>query len=97
MSQSAVSWSLSARTLMIVYDVRRVAAANKDSAILSMFDGLHVGEAVQVVCDFDPSRLERKFRAFFAEGYAWTCLRSGPPDWQIEIGRLSTRPECGCE
>ncbi|MGN6536327.1 MAG: DUF2249 domain-containing protein [Mesorhizobium sp.] len=82
---------------MMVYDVRRLASANKDSAILSMFDGLHTGEAVQVVCDFDPSRLERKFRAFFAEGYEWTCLRSGPPDWQIEIGKISTFPECGCK
>jgi uncharacterized protein (DUF2249 family) len=82
---------------MMVYDVRRLAAANKDSAILSMFDGLHVGEGVQVLCDFDPSRLERKFRAFFAEGCVWTCLRSGPPDWQIEIVKTSVHLECGCE
>lgn len=82
---------------MMVYDVRRLVPANKDSAILSMFDGLHAGEAVQVVCDFDPSRLERKFRAFFADGYEWTCLRSGPPDWQIEIGKVSPLSECGCE
>ncbi len=82
---------------MIVYDVRRLASANKDSAILSMFDGLHAGEAVRVVCDFDPSRLERKFRAFFAEGYVWTCLRSGPPDWRIEIGKTSVLLDCGCE
>jgi uncharacterized protein (DUF2249 family) len=81
----------------MVYDVRKLPPANKDSAILSMFDGLHPGEAVQVVCDFDPSRLERKFRAFFAEGCVWTYLRSGPPDWQIEIGKLAAVPECGCE
>ena len=82
---------------MMVYDVRRLPTANKDSAILAMFDGLHVGEALRVVCDFDPSRLERKFKGFFAEGYVWTCVRRGPPDWQIEIGKLSTLPECGCK
>ena len=80
---------------MMVYDVRRLPSANKDSAILSMFDGLCAGEALQVVCDFDPSRLERKFKAFFAEGHEWTCLRSGPPDWQIEIGKPFAFPESG--
>lgn len=81
----------------MVYDVRRLPVANKDSAILSIFDGLRAGEAVQVICDFEPSRLERKFRAFFAEGFVWTCLRSGPPDWQIELGKASAPLECGCE
>jgi uncharacterized protein (DUF2249 family) len=81
----------------MVYDVRRLPPANKDSAILSMFDGLRAGEAMQIVCDFDPSRLERKFRAFFAQEYVWTCLRSGPSDWWIEIGKLAVVPECGCE
>ncbi len=81
----------------MVYDVRRLPSANKDSAILAMFDGLCAGEAMQVVCDFDPARLERKFRAFFAREYVWTCLRNGPSDWHIEIGRLPPPPECGCE
>jgi len=81
----------------MIYDVRRLPGANKDSAILSMFDGLHAGEALQVVCDFDPSRLECKFRAFFAEGHEWTCLRSGPPEWRIEIGKPPAFLDCGCE
>ncbi len=67
------------------YDLRRLHAARKQSAILSMFDSLAPGQAFSVVLDFDPDRLKRQFEAFFGGDFAWACLEPGPPEWLIEI------------
>ncbi|RUU49049.1 DUF2249 domain-containing protein [Mesorhizobium sp. M2C.T.Ca.TU.002.02.1.1] len=69
------------------YDVRRLHAARKRAAIMSMFDGLKPGQTFSVVLDFDPSRLKRQFEAFFPNDFVWVCLEPGPPEWLIEIGR----------
>ncbi|WP_434722840.1 DUF2249 domain-containing protein [Mesorhizobium sp. RIZ17] len=69
------------------YDVRRLPAERKRSAVLSMFDGLRPGQTFTVVLDFDPETLKRQFEAFFPDDYVWTCLEAGPPDWLVEIGR----------
>lgn len=69
------------------YDVRRLPPERKQSAVLSMFDGLKPGQKFVVVLDFDPDKLRRQFEAFFAGEHIWVCLEPGPPDWLIEIGR----------
>jgi uncharacterized protein (DUF2249 family) len=69
------------------YDVRRLHAARKQSAIMSMFDGLEPGQAFSVILDFDPGRLKLQFEASFAGDFAWVCLELGPPAWLIEISR----------
>ena len=69
------------------YDVRRLHAARKQSAVMSMFDGLEPGQSFSVVLDLDPARLKRRFEAFFGGDFAWTCLEPGPPQWVIERGR----------
>ncbi|MER9653054.1 DUF2249 domain-containing protein [Mesorhizobium sp. M0152] len=52
-----------------------------------MFDGLKPAQTFVVVLDFDPDGLRRQFEAFFVGEHIWVCLRSGPPEWLIEIGR----------
>lgn len=69
------------------YDVRRLPAARKQSAVLSMFDGLKPGQTFTVVLDFDPYKLKRQLEAFFAGEYSWVCFQPGPPEWLIEIGK----------
>ncbi|MDX8482854.1 DUF2249 domain-containing protein [Mesorhizobium sp. VK24D] len=69
------------------YDVRRLHAARKQSAIMSMFDGLEPGQTFSVILDFDPGRLKRQFESSFAGDLVWVCLEIGPPEWLIEIGR----------
>jgi uncharacterized protein (DUF2249 family) len=69
------------------YDVRRLPAERKQSAVLSMFDGLKPSQTFVVVLDFDPDKLRRQFEAFFSGEHIWVCLEPGPPDWLIEIGR----------
>jgi uncharacterized protein (DUF2249 family) len=71
----------------LTFDVSRLASVKQQSAVLSMFDGLASGQTFTVVCDFDPVRLKRQFAAFFDGEHRWTCLRRGPPEWWIEIGR----------
>lgn len=73
-----------------IYDVRRLPPERKQSAVLSMFDGLKPGQTFVVVLDFDPGKLRRQFEAFFAGEHIWVCLRLGPPEWLIEIGRLES-------
>lgn len=67
------------------YDVRRLHPARKQSAVMSMFDSLEAGQSFSVVLDFDPDRLKRRFEAFFAGDFTWTCLELGPREWLIEI------------
>ena len=72
------------------YDVRRLHAARKQSAVMSMFDSLEPGQAISVVLDFDPARMKRRFEAFFAGDFTWICLELGPREWLVEIGRKET-------
>jgi uncharacterized protein (DUF2249 family) len=69
------------------YDVRKLPPERKQSAVLSMFDGLRPGQTFVVVLDFDPDKLRCQFEAFFVGEHIWVCLEPGPPDWLIEIGR----------
>jgi uncharacterized protein (DUF2249 family) len=69
------------------YDVRRLAPAKQQAAVLSMFDDLRPGHTFTFVCDFDPGRLKRKFSAFFDGEHTWTCVQQGPPEWKIEVGK----------
>ncbi|UCI22921.1 DUF2249 domain-containing protein (plasmid) [Mesorhizobium sp. B2-1-8] len=69
------------------YDVRRLPPERKQSAILSMFDGLKPGQTFTVIVDFDPCKLKRQLEAFFAAEYSWACFQQGPPEWLIEIGK----------
>ncbi|TGQ31459.1 DUF2249 domain-containing protein [Mesorhizobium sp. M00.F.Ca.ET.216.01.1.1] len=70
-----------------IYDVRRLPSERKQSAVLSMFDGLRPSQTFTVVLDFDPDKLKRQFEAFFAGEHIWVCLKPGPPEWLIEIAR----------
>lgn len=74
----------------LTYDVRKLPAALKKAAVLSAFDGLYPGEECVVICDFDTSRLESQFKAFFDDDHSWVCLQSGPPHWHIQIGKRAT-------
>ncbi|MDX8528304.1 DUF2249 domain-containing protein [Mesorhizobium sp. MSK_1335] len=69
------------------FDVRRLHAARKQSAIMSMFDGLKPGQTFSVILDFDPGRLKRQLEGSFAGDFVWVCLEIGPPEWLIEIGK----------
>ncbi|MDX8535615.1 DUF2249 domain-containing protein [Mesorhizobium sp. VK25D] len=69
------------------YDVRRLHTARKQSAIMSMFDGLEPGQTFSVILDFDPRRLKRQLESSFAGDLVWVCLEIGPPEWLIEIGK----------
>lgn len=69
------------------YDVRRLPAQRKESAVLSMFDGIKPGRAFIVVLDFNPEKLKRQFDAFFADDHVWITLKEGPPEWLVEIGK----------
>lgn len=69
------------------YDVRKLPPERKQSAVLSMFDGLKPGQTFVVVLDFDPDKLKRQFDAFFADDHVWITLKEGPPEWLVEIGK----------
>ncbi|TIO99909.1 MAG: DUF2249 domain-containing protein [Mesorhizobium sp.] len=57
------------------YDWKRLHAARKQSAIMSMFDGLQPGQAFSVLLGFDPGRLKGQFEAFFGDDFAWVLSR----------------------
>ncbi|MCO5066425.1 MAG: DUF2249 domain-containing protein [Rhizobiaceae bacterium] len=52
-----------------------------------MFDGLRPSQTFTFVCAFDPTALERKFAAFFDGEHSWTCIRQGPSEWRIQVGK----------
>lgn len=73
----------------MTFDVRRLPPAKQQAAVLAMFDGLRPSQTFIFVCDFEPTALKRKFAAFFDGEHSWTCVRQGPPEWMIEVGKLA--------
>lgn len=73
----------------VVVDVRDVPLWRRLPAILSAFDGLAPGDAIELVADLDPSPLHSYIDATRAGACEWHALESGPPAWRV---RLLRRP-----
>ena len=68
-------------------DVRGMAPRERHPTILSTFDALTPGEALELVNDHDPKPLRYQFEAELPGTFTWDYLEEGPEAWRVRIGK----------
>jgi uncharacterized protein (DUF2249 family) len=71
----------------IVVDVRTMALWRRLPLILSAFDGLAPGDAIELVVDLDPWPLRSYFDTTRSGQCDWQALESGPKVWRVRVSR----------
>lgn len=81
-----------------IIDVRLIAPPQRHALIFSTFEGLAVGQSLELQNDHDPMPLHRQFRERFPEQFNWEYLEQGPAQWRVNIARLKEAGAscCGC-
>lgn len=72
---------------MTILDVREMAPRDRHPTILSTFDALPPGRALELVNDHDPRPLRYQFEAELPGAFTWEYLEEGPEVWRVRIGR----------
>lgn len=72
-------------------DVRTIAPRERHPLILSTFDALATGQAMELVNDHDPRPLFYQFSAQMPGQFAWDYLEQGPDTWRVAITRTKAR------
>lgn len=70
-----------------VLDVREMAPRDRHPTILSTFDALAAGQALELVNDHDPKPLRYQFEAELPDTFTWDYLEEGPEVWRVRIGK----------
>ena len=70
-----------------VLDVREMAPRERHPTILSTFDALQPGRALELVNDHDPKPLRYQFEAELPGAFTWDYLEEGPEVWRVRIGK----------
>ncbi len=68
-------------------DVREMTPRDRHPTILSTFDALVPGTAMELVNDHDPKPLRYQFEAERPGTFTWDYLEEGPEAWRVRIGR----------
>lgn len=68
-------------------DVREMAPRERHPTILSTFDALAPGKALELVNDHDPKPLRYQFEAELPGTFTWEYLEEGPEVWRVRIGK----------
>lgn len=76
-----------------VMDMRRVRPHESHGPILRAFDGLAVGQAIEVVTDHRPLPLYHQFASIRRDRFLWEWLQSGPDVWRVRICRIEADAE----
>ena len=68
-------------------DVRPIVLRERHPLIFTTFDGLTVGDAMELVNDHDPKPLLYQFHAERHGQFSWDVLERGLETWRVRIGR----------
>ncbi|MFO0982448.1 MAG: hemerythrin domain-containing protein [Planctomycetota bacterium] len=79
--------SLTAREV----DVRSKAPPEQHELVMSMFRGLQVGAAFELLCDHEPRVFYHQLAMEFPQLIGWRRLGDGPPAWRVEVMRLKPK------
>lgn len=75
-------------TIAARIDVREIAPSGQAAVIIAAFRDLHLGKAVEIICDHDPKELYHRFRVEAPGDFGWTYLHSGPDVWRVSVQKL---------
>lgn len=68
----------------ITLDVREFIPSERHAIIFKAFDGIEVGESIEIVNDHDPLGLKRSM-SDKGLGVDWHYLASGPDVWRVRL------------
>lgn len=75
--------------------VQQIPPHERHAHIFSTFEGLAVGQALQIVNDHDPRPLRYQFDDRKAGQFDWSYVESGPQTWRVNIKRTATKEAAG--
>jgi len=70
-----------------ILDVRELPPGDRHRRVFQAFDGLAVGDAIELVNDHDPHPLYYQLQARAPGSFTWRYREMGPSAWRVEIGR----------
>ena len=73
------------KNFAVSIDVRIYEKGHKKDIIFKAFEGLALGETMELINDHDPRPLYQQFMLNFPEQFEWEYLEQGPEIWQIGI------------
>jgi len=73
-------------------DVRTIAPRDRHPLILSTFNSLAAGQAMELVNDHDPRPLYYQFNAQMPGQFSWEYLEQGPEVFRVAITRTQDAP-----
>lgn len=71
--------------IVATVDVRMYERKDKQPVIFKTFEGLGIGETMELINDHDPRPLYNKFEIELKEQFQWDYLEQGPEMWRIAI------------
>lgn len=78
-------------------DLRRLTPAERQPALLALFQHLQPGDAFDLLSDEAPAALQQQLQAHWPGQFSWTEAGTGPTLWQARVSRLPAgRSCCGC-
>lgn len=73
-------------------DVRSIQPHHRHALILSRFDALPAGAALELLNDHDPLPLYRHFDSTRRDQFDWDLLEAGPERWHVRVTRRAELP-----
>lgn len=68
-------------------DARQYPPRDKHRVILSTYESLETGEAMELINDHEPRPLFYQFQAEYTDQFDWEYLEQGPDLWRVKISK----------
>jgi uncharacterized protein (DUF2249 family) len=70
-------------------DIRRLAPAEQQAALLFAFRATGLNDAIEIVDEHDPKPLFYRLKAEMPGGFSWIYAQSGPDVWRVNVQKLA--------
>lgn len=71
-------------------DVRGIPPHHRHALVMSRFDALADGDAIELLNDHEPLALLHHFDSTRRDSFDWNVLEAGPERWHVRIAKRST-------
>lgn len=68
-------------------DVRSIPPHQRHALLMSRFDALTEGDAIELLNDHDPLPLQHHFQSTRRDQFDWDLLEAGPERWHVRIAK----------
>lgn len=74
--------------IQVKVDVTQYEPRRKHPVIFENFDGLEVGQVMEISNDHDPRPLQYQFMMERPQQFEWQYLEEGPEVWRVAIKKV---------